>query len=119
MTGYRDSTSYDPYAYERPGPVTRPYNWVQWTGVAIGTLGIALGLLHIAIEWGWVRTLPDPGSGFISLAFIGSTLVISRRESSPDGVVRTTSRRTLIAIALGLVAFAIGLTAVIYFQGAK
>ena len=116
--GYRDTaTGYDPNAYERPGPIIRPYNWVQWTGVAIGTLGMALGLLHLAVEFGWVRA-PDPGSGFISLVFIGSLLIGSRREPASDGVVRTTSRRTLIAVAFALVGFAIGLTALLVFQGA-
>ena len=47
MSGYREH-SFDPNAYEQPGRPLQPYNWVQWTGVAIGVLGlaiIALGLL--------------------------------------------------------------------------
>jgi len=117
MGSYRDS-SYDPNAYERPGPPVRPYNWVQWTGVAMGCVGMAIALAYLAGRAGWIGSpleSPTPGVGFL---LIGSILINSRRHPGSGGV-RSTSRRTLIAISLALVAFAIALAAVLYFQGAK
>lgn len=39
--GYR-THQFDPNAYEEQGPPLRPYNWVQWTGVAIASVGVGL-----------------------------------------------------------------------------
>ena len=117
MSSYRE-TSYDPNAYERPGPPMRPYNWVQWCGVASSCVGIAIALAYLAGRIGWIPKpleSPAPGIGFLA---IGSILINSRRQPG-TGPVRVTSRRTLIAIALALAAFAIALAAVLYFQGAK
>jgi hypothetical protein len=115
MPGYRES-SYDPNTHERPGPPTRPYNWVQWSGVALGGVGAAIFMAYLAGRAGWIRDpldSPMPGVGFL---MIGSVLISSRRQGS--GEVRTTSRRTLWLISAALVAFAIGLAAILYFQGA-
>ena len=116
MSGYRES-SYDPNAYERPGPPMRPYNWVQWSGFAMGCVGMAIALAYLAGRAGWIRDpleSPMPGVGFV---MIGSILINSRRQPG-SGDVRSTSRRTLIAISLALFAFAIALAALIYFKGA-
>ncbi len=117
MPGYREH-SFDPNAYERPGPPMRPYNWVQWSGVAFGAVGVAIALAWLAGRAGWIRNpleSPTPGIGFLA---IGSILINSRRQPG-SGEVRSTSRRTLFAITLSLIAFAIALAAVLYFQGAK
>ena len=53
MTGYREH-SFDPNAYEQPGPPLKPYNWLQWSGVAVVIAGAAV----IFAEWfgklGWI-----------------------------------------------------------------
>ena len=115
MSSYRES-SYDPNTYEKQGAPVRPYNWVQWCGVASGCVGTAIFLAYLAGRAGWIpRPLgsPMPGVGFL---MIGSVLINSRRQ--PTGQTIQTSRRTLVAVALGLAAVAIGLAALIYFQGA-
>jgi hypothetical protein len=117
MASYRDS-SFDPNAYQRPGPPMRPYNWVQWSGFGLALVGVAVFLAYLAGRAGWIRNpldSPTPGAGFL---LIGSVLINSRRQPG-SGELRSTSRRTLIAIAVALAAFAIALAAVLYFQGAK
>ena len=117
MSGYRDESSFDPNAYQRPGPPMRPYNWVQWSGFALALVGTAIFLAYLAGRAGWIRNpleSPTPGVGFL---VIGSILINSRREPA-SGPIRTTSRRTLVVIALALAAFAIALAALLYFKGA-
>ena len=75
MAGYRDRSTYDPYAspnYSRP---LWPYNWVQWTGVGLLVLGLALyfpGLplhLHLAIVGSFPQVLLKGSGRFVYLAF--------------------------------------------------
>ena len=116
MIGYRES-SFDPYAYERPGPPLRPYNWVQWTGFALGCVGMAIAFAYLAGRAGWIGQpfeSPVPSIGFLML---GIVLINSRRQPG-SGATRTTSRRTLIGIAFALTAFAFALAAALYSKGA-
>ena len=117
VMSYRES-SYDPNAYERPGPPMRPYNWVQWSGVGMGCVGVAIALAYLAGRAGWIAQPLESSTPGIGFLMIGSVLINSRRQPG-SGPVRTTSRRTLIAITIALVAFAVALAAVLYFQGAK
>ena len=117
MSGYRDTSSFDPNAYQRLGPPIRPYNWVQWSGVGMGCVGVAIALAYLAGRAGWIAQSlesPTPGIGFL---MIGSILINSRRQTLP-GEVRTPNRRLLVLVATALVAFAVGLSAILYFQGA-
>ena len=66
MSGYRQS-SYDLEAYEQLGRPLTPYNWVQWTGVALGTLGVGLFLLYYAGRLGLTAEIVDNGSAEVSL----------------------------------------------------
>ncbi len=114
---YRES-SYDPNSYERPGPPLRPYNWVQWTGFALGLVGMAIALAYLAGRAGWIRNPMDSPTLAFPFLMFGSVLINSRRQPG-SGEVRSTSRRTLIAITVALVAFAVALAAVLYFRGAQ
>ena len=117
MSGYRES-SYEPNAYQRPGSPMRPYNWVQWSGVGSALVGMGIALAYLAGRAGWIHDPLDSPMPAIIFVMLGSVLINSRREPG-SGPVRVTSRRTLIVIMVGLVAFAIGLAAALYFQGAK
>jgi hypothetical protein len=114
-------SSFDPNAYEKPGKPLRPYNWVQWTGVAIASIGMLGCLLFLANEVGVVHLgLKEPGP-FIALPMIGMFLVNSRREPGTpmtDEQIARQRRIAFIILGVALVAFAIGLTAAIYFKGA-
>jgi hypothetical protein len=120
MASYRQH-SYDPNSYERPGKPLRPYNWVQWIGVAIGSLGVIGCLLYLADKIGWIDLgLKEPGS-FIALPMIGLVLINSRREPGTPMTSEQIARQRKIAfIGLGvaLVAAAIGFAVAYFSKGA-
>ena len=78
MSGYREH-SFDPNAYEQPGPPLKPYNKVEWTGVAIGTVGVLLAVLHLAIRSGLLSFDFDVGAVPVAFTFLGLALIYSRR----------------------------------------
>ena len=116
--GYQQS-SYDPGAYEQPGRPLTPYNWVQWSGVALGTVGIALFLIHYAGRLGWIDPIVDNSSAGFIPTIVGVALINSRRE--PPSLVtaeqRAANKRTLV-ITLTIVAALFGVAALIDFIGA-
>ena len=112
---YRES-GFDPNAYPRYGPPLRPYNWVQWCGLALVLIGIGVDLLYFAGRFGWTRQWIDSPALAMSPIILGAILVNSRRQLL-EGEPRTPSRRTLVIIAIALAAFALALTALLYFQG--
>lgn len=114
--GYRES-SFDPNAYPRSGPPQRPYNWVQWTGVALGSIGVVLVILYFAGRFGWTPEWIDHPAPAMAPLFLGSVLINSRRQQLASDP-RSPSRRTLTLIAIALAAFAGGLALFLYFQGA-
>jgi hypothetical protein len=83
MSGYRDRSTFDPYGTPSHGRPLRPFNWVQWTGVALMLLGIGIDLLYFAGRLGWVRPIATPMYAFAPL-ILGVTLMNSRREEVPD-----------------------------------
>lgn len=83
MSGYRQH-SFDPNAWEQPGPPLRPFNWVQWTGVALGTIGIAFQLVYFAGRLGWIPPLIDQSSPTFVLVILGVVLINSRRQPAHD-----------------------------------
>ena len=119
MTGYRQH-SFDPNAYEQAGAPLRPYNWVQWTGVAIGSVGLTLTTLHVLGRIGWLPTwIDDPSPGSLILLLVGVALINSRREpSSLAGSEQLARNRRLLVIAIAICAAVLGAALVIEFQGA-
>ena len=114
MSGYHQS-SFDPNAYEQPGRPLKPYNWVQWTGVALGVVGAVLVTLDVLGRLGWIpQWIDDPSPSAFLLLLLGVTLVNSRRE--PDTLVseeqRTKNKRTLF-ITAAICAAILGAAAVI------
>src|SRR4051812_44910904 len=118
MNGYREN-SFDPSAYEQPGRVLRPFNWVQWTGVALIVASLALDLLYFAGRLGWTRTpLGNPTMAVLPLV-IGMSLINSRRE--PGTLITDDQRarnRKVLIITAAVCAVILGIAAVIDLQGA-
>ena len=120
MAGYRDTSNYDPYAYEQPGRPIRPYNWVQWTGVALIGASIAALLAYFAGRAGWIAPVIKQVQVSTALAIIGSLLVNSRREpGTPAGSEQLRRNRKVLLITILVCAIVIGAAVVIEFQGAK
>ena len=119
MSGYREH-SFDPNAYEQPGRPLKPYNWVQWTGVAIGVLGLAIIALGLLGRFGWIPPWLDgpPGVSFM-LPIIGISLINSRREPGTQvGSEQLEKNRRILFITTGVLALILGVIAVIEFSGA-
>lgn len=102
MSGYRQS-NFDPNAYEKPGKPLRPYNWVQWTGVALTVLGVVGYLAFATDRIGWTHLGLRDASAVISLPIIGAALINSRREPgtpmTPEQIAR---RRRILLVVLGV-----------------
>ena len=117
MSGYRERSNYDPYAGRDYGPPLRPYNWVQWTGVAIALVGIAIDLVYLGGSLGITRRLLDSPSMGVSLPLVGAGLINSRRAPGERPNLDA-KRRTTIIIAFTLATCAAVMAIVIYFKGA-
>jgi hypothetical protein len=118
MSGYRQH-NYDPNAYEQPGKPMTPYNWVQWTGIAIGCIGLVLTVLQVAGQLGWIpQWLGDTPPVFV-LLLLGVILVNSRREPPTEaGSEQLAKNRRLLLITFAVCAVILGAAALIEFQGA-
>ena len=102
MAGYREH-SYDPNAYERPGPVIRPFNWVQWTGVGVAAVGAVLAALYLLAKTGQIPpSVGKTGTAPFMLMLVGTTIMNSRRHPGTpiDEDQRARNRKMLIAVAL-------------------
>ena len=119
MSGYRQS-SYDPAAYETPGKPLRPFNWLQWVGVALEVVGLALFLENIAERIGWLPRLLDlPSIAPLMLMLVGMTLINSRRAPPHDTTPEQhAANRRLLIITVAVCAAVLGLAAAIEFLGA-
>jgi hypothetical protein len=119
MAGYRES-SFDPLAYEQPGPPLRPYNWVQRTGVALEVLAIAaMGYFALVVT----HQLPDVGVNgmFVAmpLQLVGFTLINSRRAPGTSaGTEQLRKNRQVLLITVLVLAVILGIATVIEFTGA-
>ena len=116
MSGYRDTSNFDPYASPRYGKPLRPYNWVQWTGVAFAMIGVAGYLVYAADRLGWLSlgwTNPGP---IIALPLIGVSLINSRREELPDLAPELAAeRKRMLIIVSALCLFVLAAAVAIAF----
>lgn len=114
---YRDSASgYDPNAFEQQGKPLRPFNWVQWTGVAIGGLGVVLTTLDLLGEIGWIPQWLDDSPPTFPLLLLGLLLVNSRREpSSLAGSEQLERNRKLLLVTVAICALVLGIALVVEF----
>ena len=117
MGGYRQS-SFDPSAGGGDyGPPLRPYNWVQWTGVGLALVGVAIDLVYLGGRLHMMPKLLDSPSVGISLPLIGAALVNSRRQPGQP-LTAERKRRGLIIVATAFAVSVAVAAAVIYFKGA-
>ena len=118
MSGYRQPR-FDPDAFAQPGAPLRPYNWVQWSGVALTTVGIAINIVYLAGVFGWIAPLLDGTSPAILLLLLGVVLINSRREPSTGAdSEQLRKNRKVLLITLAACAIILGIAAVIEFSGA-
>ena len=105
MTGYREH-SFNPNAYQDPGQPMRPFNWVQWTGVAIVAVCCTAELVYFAGSLGWIEPLFEESPRAFLLVILGLALVHSRREPPHDVMPELAAERRrwlLIVIAATVV----------------
>ena len=120
MAGYREH-SYDPNGdWGQQGRPLRPFNWVQWTGVAIEVVALGGLLAYVAGRVGIIPDWIDGAFPLIMLAPIGSVLITSRRESAHDPAPDLAAARKRWLIIVVALCFAIfGAALAIEFTGAK
>ena len=104
MSGYRDNSNYDPYASPRYGRPLRPYNWVQWTGVAFVLVGMAIDLSYFAGRLGWIPRDVTPLVALPPL-MAGVALINSRRQEIIDSAPELAAerKRWLIIVGVGCI----------------
>ncbi|MEO7409709.1 MAG: hypothetical protein ABIU10_00095 [Sphingomicrobium sp.] len=119
MSGYRQS-SYDPDAYERMSGPVRPFNGVQWTGVAVLGVAAFMFLAFLAGELGWTRAiLPSPIAA-LGPMLIGNLMINSRQQPSYDPApeLAPARRRWMIIVTIICAAVLGAATLVTIFTGA-
>ena len=115
---YRQS-SYDPLATAAGGKPLRPFNRVQWTGVALIVLGVVLSLAMLAGAFGvpWLGSLRH--APVFLPALIGSLLINSRREPAADPAPElAAARRKWTLITVAVCGAILGVAAVLSLKGA-
>ena len=119
MSGYRQS-SYDPNAYEPWGRPMRPYNAVQWVGVAIVVLGIVLFLAMIAGDLGVASFHRFRDAPAVIPILVGNLLIYSRRHPATDPAPELApARKRWFTIIVLVCAIVIGGAALIEYTGAN
>ena len=118
MTGYRES-NFDPYAGpSNQGPPVRPYNWVQWTGVALILAAVLLDVAFVGGKVGWWRKVLDTPSIAISLPLFGVALINSRRQPVTDPAPElAAARRKWLAIVVAIAAVVLGIATIFAMKG--
>ena len=120
MSGYRDESGYDPWAYETPGRPLRPYNWVQWIGVAFIVAGTVYAIAFLLGEVGVIPKFTRSLQPAPLLPLIGLTLVNSRREpGAPAGSEQLARNRKVLLITVAIVAPILIAAAAFDLLGAK
>ncbi|WP_310467868.1 hypothetical protein [Sphingomonas sp.] len=120
MSGYRQH-GFDPNAQEQPGPPLRPYNSVQWTGVALAAAGLTLSTLDIGRQFGLLpRVIDDPSPWSFILLLLGVALIYSRRHPATDIAPElAAARRRWLIIVVTICAAILGIAAAIDLQGVR
>ena len=119
MSGYRDRSNFDPYATPRYGRPLRPFNWVQWAGVAFVVIGLALDVLYFAGRLGWNRSPVNGPIVALAPIFLGISLVNTRREVVADPAPELASaRKRWMLIVLAICFAVLGAAIAIDFKGA-
>jgi hypothetical protein len=112
-------SNYDPNAYEQPGPPIKPYNWVQWTGVGLIAVGIAILLAYLAGRVGLIDPVINRIQPAFFLPFLGTMLINSRRAPSvPITTEQRERNRRVLVITLIVCATVIGGAALVEYTGA-
>jgi len=116
MAGYRQS-DFDPMASPRYGRPLRPYNWVQWTGIGLIVVGLAIDALYFAGRLGWLSKSNAPLLALPPI-LIGGVLVNSRREqiADPAPELAPARKRWLIIVTILCVAI-LGAAVVLDYLG--
>ncbi len=116
MAGYRDTSSYEPFGQPNYGRPLRPYNWVQWTGVALAIFGVALDLAYFAGRLGWLPVQLGSPSLAMPPIFLGIALINSRREEITDPAPElATQRKRWLIITVAICAVILGAATAIEF----
>lgn len=119
MTGYRDPI-YDPDAWEPQGRPLRPFNWVQWTGVALMVVALAAYAYSAGAAFGWVPKLGfQPMMMALPLLLSGTALINSRRQGETDLAPELAAdRKRWMKITIVLCVALLGTATLIEFWGA-
>lgn len=118
MSRYRRS-SYDPNYYGQAGCPMRPFNWVQWAGVALEVAALAIYLAFLAGEIGWIRPLISTPVVATVLLFPGILLINSRRHPTVDHAPELAgARKRWLLIIVAICTAVLGAALVIEFSGA-
>ena len=118
MSGYRQH-SFDPEAYQAQGRPLRPFNYVQWTGVALAVLVLAVYAGYAAGLLGWVRPVIGNPSPLIGLMVVAVVLVNSRREPATlVGFEQLRKNRRWLLITTVICVAVLGAAALIDYIGA-
>jgi hypothetical protein len=113
MTGYRQH-SFDPNAYEQPGPPLRPFTWVQWLGFALGLVGLALSLAYLVGDLGWIEPVTDSAAPSLALMLAGAALINSRRgPASLVGPEQRRRHRNILIVTLAVCAVILGMVVLV------
>jgi hypothetical protein len=117
MSGYRDNSGFDPSARARQsGAPLRPFNALQWLGVAFMAAGALALVAYVLGRLGVVPGKVDDVLPGIMLLFCGSMLVHSRRQGG--ALTPATKRQRIIILAAALAICVLVAALVIYFKGA-
>jgi hypothetical protein len=119
MAGYRDTSNYEPFGTQSGGRPMRPFNWVQWIGMALVLVSVASNLAFLAGEAGWLPKWGVGPSVAFGPLFLGMVLVNSRRQPIPDLAPELAgARRRWMIVVVTICAVVLGVATVLTFQGA-
>lgn len=112
MAGYRETSSFDPEGgATRPA---RPFNWVQYLGVALLTLGAALNLAFLAGQAGWLPKWNFTPTLAPAPIILGVVLMNSRRQPGQDLAPELApARRKWLLATVAVVAVILALATII------
>lgn len=120
MTGYREHSNYELFGAPDYGrrPI-RPFNWVQWTGVALAALGIAIDFAYLASRLAWIARAPSPIVA-VGPLILGVTLVNSRRHPADIDIAPelAAARRRWLLIVAAVCITVLGAATIIDLAGA-